>query len=188
MKKLLLLGILCIALLGVLVSGCSSQSDTVNTTDTTGNDIFVPPGAHDDVIDNTIDWDIVRYTCDIFTTSDDFAELIEASLIIDENDKIISYRAIIADDADPFITVGFADVILRTINDSVAEQVTNIAFSGTDTYGGIYEEFSYSIEIMPTSTKDDVSTWFVNVNHSAGSPYSPIEVPDYYINMEYAPV
>jgi len=187
MKKLLLLGTLCITLLGIFISGCSPQSDTT-TSNTTDNDIFFPPGAIDVVIDNTIDWEIVRSTCDIFTTSDEFTELIEASLVIDENSKIISYSAIVSDDADPFITVGFADVIIRTINDSVAEQVTNVAFSGTDTYGGIYEEFSYSIEIMPESTKDDVSTWFVNINCPAGSPYTPLEVPDYYINMDYEPV
>ena len=66
--------------------------------------------------------------------------------------------------------------LIRHINDSIAIQDNSLALSDENSFGGFFDEYGFTIQVIPNETHEDESTWLVNMTVPAGehTPITPV--------------
>ncbi len=80
---------------------------------------------------------------------------------VDEEEKQISFTAVLDDSTEPSVALDYADTIIRQYNLIANMQDNRIALGGKDYYGGLYDQYSIMIGIASLSKTENNKEWFV---------------------------
>ncbi|MDO5418280.1 MAG: hypothetical protein Q4F29_13855 [Lachnospiraceae bacterium] len=165
-KKILAAVIGCVF---VLSAGCTKSN------------ILKPEMAAPDftiVTDVELDWNqISEDVISCYEDTDEYPGLVTFNYAHKDEEKMIKAQMFVDDTVDGKEAASYAADLIRYINDSIAIQNNSLAMSTDKNYGGFFDDYGFSVQVMPEATKDDESTWLVNMTVEAGAhtPVAPIE-------------
>lgn len=191
--------ILLIAVLFVF-SGCSSSSSkdnknqtstettkvTESTESTTGTETTTQESTIEEPTTEDftkVDWDTCIQTTKDQFLNNEFYQFVQSIDIEVKNEeaKVINFRSVVDDGTEPEIAYELADSIVRYFNLAAQFQDGSVKGSSKDYYGGLYDVYNASVEVMAESDIDDSKKWFVNCAVGRGDhTRDPIELQKIY--------
>lgn len=123
------------------------------------------------VTDVKLDWDQV--SDDVADSYDGMEEeypgLLNFNYAHNDEEKRITAQLFVDETVDGEDAARYGADLIRYINDAICIQNNSLAFSTDDTYGGFFDEYSCLVQVIPEATKEDESTWLVNMTVEAGT-------------------
>lgn len=164
MKKKLLAAALC----GVLImsAGCT-KSNILKAEQTLSAPDFTP-------VDHVeLDWDQVSEDVMSYYEDIEYPGLLTFNFAHKDEEKQIIAQLFVDDSVSPKSAAEYASDLIKYINDSVADQGGAVSLSGTDNYGSFFDEYSFTVQVIPELSQDDEDSWLVNMTVPAGE-HTPI--------------
>lgn len=149
----------------MLLSGCT-KSNIVNVKKETvvGNPDF---GQYDDV---EIDWaQVSESAVEYFSDQVEHEYARDFSFYLEPVQKEIMLIWTVSDKLPENRILDYSEDLVKGFNDIVAEQDFSIELASDDSLGGLWDEYGLSFSIVPESTPDDESTWFIAARYEAGA-------------------
>jgi hypothetical protein len=169
-KKLILLSAI-LLMCTPFTYGCNSNSDSSSSSSTplanTGT-------SWDDNINEVYEMALDEET---YPYSD------SAYINVDQNNLLIDYTIIVADETTPEEAVQYANDLVRAFNDSVSKTDSSIAPSTDDYYGGVFDTYSFCMTIATNESVLNESDWLVCQTVKAGE-HTPIQAGGYNSSTE----
>lgn len=190
--------ILLIAVLFVF-SGCSSSSskdnknqtstettkETESTESTTGTETTTQESTIEEPTAEAftkVDWDTcIQTTKDQFLNNEFYQFVQSIDIEVNNDTKVITFNSVVDDGTEPDVAYELADSIVRYFNLAAQFQDGSVKGSSKDYYGGLYDIYNASVEVMAESDIDDSKKWFVK--HVVGRGWhtrDPIELQKIY--------
>lgn len=190
--------ILLIAVLFVF-SGCSSSSskdnknqtstettkETESTESTTGTETTTQESTIEEPTAEAftkVDWDTcIQTTKDQFLNNEFYQFVQSIDIEVNNDTKVITFNSVVDDGTEPDVAYELADSIVRYFNLAAQFQDGSVKGSSKDYYGGLYNIYNASVEVMAESDIDDSKKWFVK--HIIGRGWhtrDPIELQKIY--------
>lgn len=162
-----------VAILGcvlMLASGCTKSN------------ILKPEGkpAPDFSIVTDVELDWTQISDDVMSCYEDLDEypgLISFNYLHKDEEKRIEAQLFVDDTVKGKVAAVYASDLIKYLNDVIAVQNNSLALSSRDQYGGFFDDYSFIVQVIPDSTKEDEDTWLVNMTVEAGqhTPIVPLE-------------
>lgn len=160
MKKKLLAAVLsCIMMLS---AGCT-KSNILNPEGRPQPDFSI-------VTDVELDWNQVSddlMSC--YDYEDEHPGLLSFNFAHKDEEKRIDAQLFVDDTVSAETAARYAEELIRNLNNSIAVQNNSLALATEESYGGFFEDYGFSVVVMPEATKDDESTWLVDMKVEAGA-------------------
>lgn len=157
---------LCIAVLAL--AGCAP---TEETTVKRGPDMSPTENVKLDFVQLHND------TIDAFgdATDNPYVFISDVNVSGDNDKKTIDIDAICLDDTTKEEAEQFAAAAIRHANDSAVTQSTEYEISSQTSFGNLFDKYALKLTVRPESTKDDASTYLVNLQLQPGDsiPLNP---------------
>lgn len=156
----------------VLLPGCT-KSNIVNNAD--GVTVEVNPNALESVETTDIDWDQAGADAkDLFLDTSEYKYAKNFYIYMQPEEKKLQLLWVVSDDLPSSLIDVYAKDLLKGFNDIIADQGYNIEHSSSTSYGGLWNEYSVTLGIIPESAaKDSDSTdeWFLDAEIPAGTQF-----------------
>ncbi len=91
----------------------------------------------------------------------------------DEEKKIIAQLFVDVEEVDGEKAAQYAATLIKNLNDCIAIQNNSLALADESHYGGFFDDYSFTVQVMPEDGLEDESTWLVNMTVPAGE-HSPV--------------
>ena len=151
----------------ITVSGCTESHILRPETGQSAPDFSI-------VTDVEIQWEQVSddvLSC--YEDSIDYSGLLTFNFAHKDEEKLITAQLFVDDSVSGKKAADYASDLIRFINDSIAIQNKSLALSTSESYGGFFDDYSFTVQVIPELSQDDESTWLVNMTVSAGE-HTPI--------------
>ena len=116
-------------------------------------------------------------TIDAFGDAEDnpYVFISDVNVSGDNDQKTISIDAVCMDDTTKEEAEQFAAAAVRHVNDAAVTQSTEYEQSSQQSFGNLFDKFALTLTVRPEGTKDDPSTYLVNLKLSPGEeiPLNP---------------
>lgn len=165
MKKKLLAAVL----FGVLVmsAGCT-KSNILKPEPSSMNAPDFTPVEHVELDWDQVSEDVMSYYEDI-----EYPGLLTFNFAHKDEEKQIIAQLFVDESVSLRHAADYASDLIKYINDSVASQDGSVSLSGNDSYGSFFDEYSFTVQVIPELSQDDESNWLVNMTVAAGE-HTPI--------------
>lgn len=133
------------------------------------------------VTDVELEWEqISEDVMSCYEDSSDYEGLLTFNFAHKDAQKLLTAQLFVDDSVSKKKAALYASDLIKYINDSIAIQNNSLALSTGTSYGGFFDDYSFTVQVMPERTQDDESTWLVNMTVEAGShtPIVPLEETD----------
>lgn len=130
------------------------------------------------VTDVELDWEQINDDLmDYYEDSEEYPGLLTFNYVHKEEDKMIKAQLFVDDTVDGKKAASYASDMMKYLNDCIAIQNNSLAMSSDDSYGGFFDDYGFTVQVFPGDTKDDESTWLVDMTVAAGehTPVTPLE-------------
>jgi len=91
----------------------------------------------------------------------------------DEDKMIIAQLFVDEDEVDKETAAEYAADLIRNLNDCIVIQNNSLALADENSYGGFFDDYGFTVQVMPEDSQEDESTWLVNMTVPAGE-HAPI--------------
>ena len=116
-------------------------------------------------------------TIDAFGDAEDnpYVFISDVNVSGDNDKKTISIDAVCLDDTTKEEAEQFAAAAVRHANDATVTQSTEFEQSSQQSFGNLFDKYALTLTVRPEGTKDDSSTYLVNLKLSPGEeiPLNP---------------
>ncbi|GHU62739.1 hypothetical protein FACS189418_4660 [Clostridia bacterium] len=194
MKKNIILGVAVLSILSVTACAKTTNTENVQTTQkesagqTTKTKEIEDSGADDtktkqaseqdtddeDSVESEILWNEVQDEAEVLEDKEFYPYARGFRLKANEKTKVLELFALVADDTSPEDALGYANTIVRQVNEFAWVQNNEISRSSENYYGGIYETYTVKIGVSSTTDEKDSSKWFVNQTIEKGTPFQEL--------------
>lgn len=130
------------------------------------------------VTDVELEWNQVNDDLiDYYEDSDEYPGLLNFNYAHKDEEKMIQAKLFVDDTVTGEEGASYAEDMMKYLNDCIAVQNNSLALSSDDSYGGFFDDYGFTVQVIPEETKDDESTWLVNMTVAAGehTPVAPME-------------
>ncbi len=165
MKKKLFAALLCGVLL--LSAGCTKS----NILKPEPSSLSAPDFTPVDKVD--IDWDQVSENVMSYYEDIEYPGLLTFNFAHKDEEKKIIAQLFVDESVSARRAADYASDLIKYINDSVADQGGSVSLSSNDSYGSFFDEYSFTVQVIPELSQDDESDWLVNMTVPAGE-HTPI--------------
>lgn len=130
------------------------------------------------VTDVELEWNQINDDLvDFYEDSDEYPGLLNFNYAHKDEEKMIQAQLFVDDTVNGKKAASYASDMIKYLNDCIAVQNNSLALSSNDSYGGFFDDYGFTVQVIPEATKDDESTWLVNMTVAAGEHTSivPLE-------------
>lgn len=130
------------------------------------------------VTDVELDWNQINEDLvEFYEDSDEYPGLLNFNYVHKEEEKMIRAQLFVDDTVNGKKAASYASDMIKFLNDCIAVQNNSLALSSDDSYGGFFDDYGFTVQVIPEATKDDESTCLVNMTVAAGenTPIVPLE-------------
>ena len=126
--------------------------------------------------DVQLEWHQVTDDVMSYYDYDEYPDLVTFNYAHRDEEKMIEAQLFVDDTVDKETAARYAADLIRHINDSIAIQNNSISLADEERYGGFFDDYGFTVQVMPEATKEDESTWLVNMTVAAGehTPVTPL--------------
>ncbi len=165
-KTLFAAALSCVMLLS---AGCT-QSNILSPEGKPQPDFSIVTG------DVQLEWNQISDDVMSYYEYDEYPGLLTFNFAHRDEEKMIEAQLFVDDTVDKETAAQYAADLIRHINDSIAIQDNSLALADENQYGGFFDEYGFTVQVMPEATKDDEGTWLVNMTVAAGehTPVAPL--------------
>ncbi len=123
-----------------------------------------------------LDWNQVSDDLTSYYEYDEYPEIVTFNYAHRDEEKMIVAQLFVEDTIDGETAARYGADLIRHINDSIAIQDNSLALSDENSFGGFFDEYGFTIQVIPNETHEDESTWLVNMTVPAGehTPITPV--------------
>lgn len=167
-RKLLAAALSCVL---VLSAGCTESHILQPTDGQSAPDFSI-------VTDVELQWEqISNDVMDCFEDSNDYPGLLTFNFAHKDEEKLLTAQLFVDDSVSGKKAAVYASDLIKFINDAIIIQNNSLAASTGTSYGGFFDDYSFTVQVIPELTQDDESTWLVNMTVEAGAhtPIVPVE-------------
>ncbi len=161
----------------LLMTGCTERTVTNQTTVPETETMAIPvpdTEIHDDIV---LDWEQgVSDIDDVLRNTNAYPKMTDVSVFVNDETAEITIVMSVEDDMTSEEAVDYAQRILESANNAVADQDFSITLAEDGvSYGGLYERYGVYVGIAPDSTKEDEITWLVDEHLEKGEEYRALK-------------
>lgn len=103
-----------------------------------------------------------------YEDSNDYPGLLTYNFAHKDEEKLLTAQLFVDDSVSGKKAAVYASDLIKFINDAIIVQNNSLAKSDADYYGGFFDEYSFTVQVIPELSQDDESTWLVNMTVPAG--------------------
>lgn len=160
----------------------TESSTKESTTKTTTAESFTKESATEPIITELftkVDWDNCIQTTQDYFSNNEFSEFIKdyIAIKVDNDTRVIKFYIVLHDGTEPQLAVELANSVVRYFNFAAQSQDDSIKESSEDYYGGLYDVYDFTIDVLTKSDMYDLDKWFVSSSVNRGMhTKQPIEL------------
>lgn len=110
-----------------------------------------------------VEWDkVIEETKKEVMNPEFFSYVKDTHIEVSEEDKIITFTAVLGDSTDKEVAVEFADTFVRKFSSNIAIKNSNLESPGHEYLGEVFDHYSIRIGVTPLSKTDNQNEWFVD--------------------------